>query len=106
MTLSDSGVFLQDLPQTGYGAGIWLLLTGTTNTAGASSTTAANTVFPPPPFNYITRIVLRNNQGVDLFNISGWGLYLYNATLRTGFDQAIDHSDFIGGFTSPFTRYF
>ncbi len=93
------------LPQTGFLAGLWCLFSGTTTTAAASSTTVATYV--PPPFGVVPRIRIFNNQGVEVWNTSAWGAYLYNGTLRTGFDQAVDHSDFVNaGGTSPFTRYF
>lgn len=93
-----------DLPQSGFLAGLWLLFSGTTTTAAASSTTAENYI--QPPVGIARRIRVYNNQGVELWNTSGWGAYLYNATLRTGFDQLVEHADYLGGFVSPFTRYF
>jgi len=101
-------VLTQPIPQTGYGAAINILVQGTTTTAAASSTTAANTDYPPPPFNYLKRIRLYNNQGLDLFNISGYGLYLWDTVQRSHFDPAIIQTgQFIGGFTpTVFSRYF
>jgi hypothetical protein len=95
-----------DLPQTGFLGALWLKLVGTTTTAAASTTTVGT--YPGPmPANFIRRIRVYNNQGVELVNVTGFGLYLYNATLRTGFDQAVDHADFsYGAASNPFARYF
>src|SRR6185437_10326054 len=98
----------QGLSQTGYGAAINLFVNGTTTTAAASSTTAANTVYPPPPLGYIQRLRLYNNQGLDLFNVTGYGLYLWLITQRTHFDPITQQTgQFVGGFTpSVFSQYF
>lgn len=94
--------------QTGYGAAVNILVQGTTTTAAASSTTAANTDYPPPPLGYLKRIRLYNNQGVDLFNVTGYGLYLWDITQRTHFDPLVAQTgQFIGGFTpTVFAQYF
>jgi hypothetical protein len=75
------------LPQTGYGAGIQLLLQGTTTTAAASSTTVAT--YPVLPYSFLRRIRIYNNQGVELINMTGYGAYLYSRTLRTYYDPAV-----------------
>lgn len=74
----------QELPQSGFLSAIWLLLTGTTTTAGASSTTVLT--YPQPPWGFLRRIKVYNNQGVELWNTSGYGGYLYQRTQRSGFD--------------------
>lgn len=98
----------QPLAQTGYGAAINLFVNGSTVTAAASSTTSANTDYPPPPLGYIQRLRLYNNQGLDLFNVTGYGLYLWLITQRTHFDPIIAQTgQFIGGFTpTVFAQYF
>lgn len=94
----------QLLPQTGYLAGVWLLLKGTTTTAAASSTTVAT--YPVLPEAFIRRIRIYNNQGVELWNTSGYGAYLYQRTLRSSFDPAVDGFDFtFGGGLNPLNRY-
>jgi hypothetical protein len=94
----------QVLPQTGYLAGVYLLLKGTTTTAAASSTTVAT--YPVLPEAFIRRIRIYNNQGVELWNTSGYGAYLYQRTLRSSFDPAVDGFDFtFGGGLNPFNRY-
>lgn len=75
------------LPQTGYGAGVQLLLQGTTTTAAASSTTVAT--YPVLPFSFLRRIRIYNNQGVELINMTGYGAYLYQRTLRSYYDPAV-----------------
>lgn len=92
------------LPNTGFLGFIYLMVTGTTTTAAASSTTAEDYI--APPVGIVRRIVVKNNQGVELWNTSGWGAYLHASTTRTGFDPLIDKADYLGGFISPFTRYF
>lgn len=96
------------IPQTGYGCAINIFVSGTTTTAAASSTTAANTVYPPPPLGYLKRIRLYNNQGLDLFNVTGYGLFLWDITQRSHFDQITAQTgQFIGGFTpTVFAQYF
>lgn len=47
LTLSDGGTFSFDLPQVGYVGALILKFSGTVNTAAASSTTQAATVYPP-----------------------------------------------------------
>lgn len=98
----------QNLPQTAYGAAVNILVQGTTTTSGGSSATAANTVYPPPPLGYIKRIRLYNNQNVDLFNVTGYGLYLWNRVQRTHWDAITQQTgQFVGGFTpSVFAQYF
>jgi hypothetical protein len=92
-----------DLPTTGYLAAIDLIFTGTITTAGASSTT--NLSYIPVPWGLIRRIQLRTNEGADVWNTSGWGAYLYNRTIRTGFDPMVNHLDFLGGFVDPYAAY-
>lgn len=98
----------QGLSQTGYGAAINIFVNGTTTTAAASSTTAANTVYPPPPLGYLQRLRLYNNQGLDLFNVTGYGLYLWDITQRTHWDPLTAQvGQFVGGFTpTVFAQYF
>ena len=98
----------QDLPQTGYGAAINFFLSGQTNVPAASSTTVTNTQYPPPPWSYIKNFRLFNNQGVDLFSISGYGLYLWMMTQRSDFEAGVAHTgQFIGGFSpTVFAQYF
>lgn len=98
----------QPLPQTGYGAALNLFVNGTTTVAAASSTTSANTDYPPPPLGYLQRIRVYSNQGLDLFNLSGYGLYLWLCTQRTGFDPITQQTgQFQGGFTPQvFAQYF
>jgi hypothetical protein len=90
----------QNLPQTAYGAAVNILVQGTTTTAAASSTTASTSMYPYPPLGYIKRIRLYNNQNVDLFNITGQGLYLWDVCQRTHWDPLVAQvGQFIGGFT-------
>jgi hypothetical protein len=94
----------QVLPQTGYLAAVYLKLIGTTTTAAASSTTVA--AYPVLPEAFLRRIRIYNNQGVELWNTSGFGAYLYERTCRSSFDPAVTGFDFTyGGGLDPFNRY-
>lgn len=96
------------LPQTAYGAALNLFLKGNTTTGAASSTTASNTTYPPPPYGYIRKFRVYNNQGVDLYSISGYGLFLKMIAERTVFDPSVQQTgQFVGGFSpSVFSQYF
>lgn len=100
---SANGVAPQDLPESGFGAGLRLLLTGT---ATATAAEAVKT-FPPNPWSLVKNIRLYSTDGTELYQTSGWENYLYQRTLRTAFDPAGTHSNFnvVGG-TAPQTRYF
>lgn len=74
----------QQLPTSGYLSAIWMLLQGTTTTSSAQSTSVGT--YPQPPWNFLRKIRVYTNMGVELVNISGYGLYLYQSTLRTGLD--------------------
>jgi len=94
-----------DLPQTGFMGNLWLLLSLTVTTAAASTTTVGT--YPGPmAANFVRRFRVYNNQGVELVNLTGFGLYLYNATLRSGFDQSINNADFsYGAASDPNSRF-
>jgi hypothetical protein len=98
----------QVLPQTGYGAALNIFMSGTTTTAAASTTTSANTDYPPPPLGYIQRLRIYNTQGLDLFNVTGYGLYLWMIAQRSDFESIVAHTgQFVGGFTpTVFAQYF
>ena len=93
----------QDLPESGFGAGLRLLLTGT-----ATATAAQNVLtFPPAPWSLVKNIRVFSTDGTELYQTSGWENYLYQRTLRTHFDTAIAPTDFnFASGTAPFTRYF
>lgn len=94
-----------DLPQSSFMAGLWCVLRGTSTAAAAS--TATLKPYPILPFSFIRRIRIYNNQGVEFWNTSGYGAYLYNGCLRTGFDQATNYPDAqMITVPEPFTRYF
>lgn len=74
----------QQLPTSGYLSALWMLLKGTTTTTSAQSTTVGT--YPQPPWNFLRKIRVYTNMGVELVNLSGYGLYLYQSTLRTALD--------------------
>ena len=77
-------IVTQQLPTAGYLSAIWMLLTGTTTTTSAQSATVL--AYPQPPWNFIRKVRVYTNMGVELVNLSGYGLYLYQSALRTGLD--------------------
>ncbi len=99
-----------DLPQTGFFAGIWLLINGNIQTGSAATTTQGT--YPPVPYGLLRRIRVYNNQNVELWNTSGYGAYLYDRTQRTTFDPAFQADNIIpttailGGVANPFSRYY
>ena len=77
-------IVTQQLPTSGYLSAIWMLLQGTTTTTSAQSATVL--AYPQPPWNFLRKIRVYTNMGVELVNLSGYGLYLYQSCLRTGLD--------------------
>jgi hypothetical protein len=77
-------IVTQQLPTSGYLSEIWMLLQGTTTTTAAQSTVVGT--YPQPPWNFIRKVRVYTNMGVELVNLSGYGLYLYQSTLRSGLD--------------------
>lgn len=77
-------IITQQLPTSGYLSALWMLLKGTTTTTSAQSTSVGT--YPQPPWNFIRKIRVYTNMGVELVNLSGYGLYLYQSCLRTGLD--------------------
>src|SRR5439155_15019325 len=77
-------IVTQQLPTSGYLSSIWMLLAGTTTTTAAQSAVVA--AYPQPPWNFIRKVRVYTNMGVELVNLSGYGLYLYQSALRTGLD--------------------
>lgn len=98
-------ILRRELPQSSFMAGLWCILRGTTTTAAAS--TATQKPYPIVPFSFIRRIRIYNNQGVEFWNTSGYGAYLYQSCLRTGLDAATKYPDAqMITVPDPFTRYF
>lgn len=77
-------IVTQQLPTSGYLSSIWMLLQGTTTTTSAQSTVVGT--YPQPPWNFLRKIRVYTNMGVELVNLSGYGLYLYQSTQRTALD--------------------
>jgi len=77
-------IVTQQLPTSGYLSAIWMLLQGTTTTTSAQS--GAIGTYPQPPWNFVRKIRVYTNMGVELVNLSGYGLYLYQSLQRTGLD--------------------
>lgn len=94
----------QDLPESGFGAGLRLLLTGTATATGAQTVKT----FPPNPWSLVKNLRVFSTDGTELYQTSGWENYLYQRTLRTAFDpaQSTLWAFNTAGGTAPQTRYF
>src|SRR5437870_4441468 len=77
-------ISVQQLPTAGYLSDIYFTLQGTTTTTSAQS--AVVRAYPQNPWNFLRKIRVYTNMGVELVNISGYGLYLYNRVLRGALD--------------------
>ncbi len=80
-----------EIQNTGYLAEVNLIVTiNYTITLGGGTATfitgRGKLTGNPTPWDLIQRIQLNNNQNVPLIDLSGWGLYLFNRTLRSVFD--------------------
>lgn len=77
-------ISVQQLPTAGYLSDLYFTLSGLVTTTAAQSGVAKT--YPAPPWNFLRKIRVYTNMGVELVNISGYGLYLYNRVLRGGLD--------------------
>ena len=77
-------ISVQQLPTAGYLSDLYFTLTGSTTSTAAQSGVAK--AYPAPPWNFLRKIRVYTNMGVELVNISGYGLYLYNRVLRSSLD--------------------
>jgi hypothetical protein len=81
-------VTTQQLPTSGYLSAIWFILNATVTTTSAASNVVK--AYPKTPWNLIRKIRVYTNMGVDLWNTSGYGAYLYDRTLRTAWDPQLN----------------
>jgi hypothetical protein len=65
------------LPQSGFLSRIFLNFTGTITT-GAGTPAGSWGTYPPLPYALIRKIRIYTTEGVEIINISGWGLFLHN----------------------------
>lgn len=99
-----------NMPQTGFLSDVQCLFSGTTTTAAASSTTVKSYI--PPGFGIARRVRLFSNQGVDIWNTSGWGMANENVSSFRGVHPMVinasqfNYSNAFGAAQTPFTRYF
>src|SRR5262249_42044639 len=109
ITFSQGQPVRVNLPLTGYLGDVFGITSGTTTTGGASSTTTRNYV--PTPVGIVRNFLVKNNQGVQIFNTSGWGACLTAMTCKYHFDPLVEQLgqfNYTNGFASeqdPFTRY-
>lgn len=77
------------LPQTGYLGGITVNMQATITTgAGTPAGSWAN--YPPLPYNLVKKFRIYTSEGVELFNISGWGMMLYQSRQRWQHVPSVD----------------
>lgn len=99
----------QQLPTSGYLSAIWFILQATTTTLSTGSNVVK--AYPQTPWGYIRKIRVYTNMGVDIWNTSGYGAYLYQRTLRTNWDPQRNDAPLSyaatngGGNRSVFSRY-
>jgi len=102
-------VTTQQLPTSGYLSAIWFILNATTTTTSAASNVVK--AYPKTPWGLIRKIRVYTNMGVDLWNTSGYGAYLYQRSLRTAWDPQLNLGPLSYAATSPannntvFSRY-
>src|ERR1035437_6076001 len=72
-----------DIPRSGWLWGIDLNFAGTVGYT-ASAATGGFGAYPVNPYSLIKNIRLYTNTGTEIFNMSGYGLYLYNLIYRSG----------------------
>jgi hypothetical protein len=106
----NAGTVIQELPQSHLLANIWLLgaCTITDATDLAEITNGYSADFGAPPFSLVRRVRVRNNIGVNLVDVTAWGLALHNMTEHKGFSFTDDPDGFThsGAAADPFARYF
>lgn len=98
-----------DMPQTGFLADLFGLVSGTTTTGAASSTTIRPYI--PTPLGIVRQFRVFNNQGVDVWNTSAWGANVINSTQKVHLDWLVEqagefnYANAFGTAQDPFTRY-
>lgn len=75
---SAGGIVTRELPKVGLLSGIWLSVEGVFTMTDASSLSPTKSDFAP--FNLIKRLRVYANNGTDIINTTGWGLYMDNLT--------------------------
>src|SRR5947209_7877398 len=84
ITFSQGQPVRVNLPLTGYLSDCYGIVSGTTTTGAASTTTPRNYV--PTPVGIVRNFLVKNNRGVQIFNTSGWGACLTAMTSKYHFD--------------------
>lgn len=101
-------VTTQQLPTSGYLSAIWFILNVTTTTTSAGSNVVKP--YPQTPWGYIRKIRVYTNMGVDLWNTTGYGAYLYMRSLRSAWDPQknlswLSYASTDSGNNSVFSRF-
>lgn len=82
------------LPQTGYLSAITLTMQATLTT-GAGTPAGTFATYPALPYALIRKIRIYTSEGVELFNISGFGLQLYQMFQRYQHSQSVDQVSYL-----------
>lgn len=75
--------FHADLLQTGYLSQVDILFFGTVNVTAQNAATA-NTMSPYWPWNLVSQIALRSNEGLELYRTRGYTNHVINSLRRGG----------------------
>ncbi len=98
-----------NLPLTGYLSDLFGIVSGTTTTGAASSTTAKSYI--PTPVGIVRSFLVKTNQGVQIWNTSGWGAVLTAMRSKYHFDPLVEqagefnYSNAFGNAQDPFAMY-
>lgn len=82
---SAGGISSMQLPQVGFLSRIFIPI-NVAFTTSATGTFANMTAPQITPYQLVRRLILRTNEGAELYNTSGEGNYLIQRQLRTAFD--------------------
>jgi hypothetical protein len=93
INFTDSQPASIQIPQVGLLAKIRMLISGTTTTAAASSATRVAYNPAPMPYGIVRRVVLRSNEGTDIFSCTGYGTLINEYLQRTNFGHRLATAD-------------
>lgn len=86
LTYSANGVSSIQLPQVGFLAKIIIPIAIAYTTAATGTYVNITTGLNFTPYGLVRRVILRTNEGAEIYNTSGMGNYLVQRTLRTATD--------------------
>jgi hypothetical protein len=81
--LTTAGGFVRtDLPQVGYAAFLWLRVFGTITTGVGAAGNYSNYF----PYNLLSSLVLRSNEGLEIYRTSGYGNMLVQSVMNDAYN--------------------